>query len=359
MNSFIKKAIKKVVGAKNTEKAFKASIAMKARLAEQKPSEILLDISASCNASCPFCPRIYMEEDRKNGFMEVDLFSFALKEAKDWGIKRLKLHSVAEPLLHPKFAELIDIARSMDFYIVLSTNASTLERHFDALLKVDKLNFSVEGWDRESYERFRDPLSFDKCYDNIKDFDKLMNEKGLSMPLRSINLLLTVETDIEKFFELWGALADEIRITPMYPNAIFEDGRITGKANDELKDIFFNFEIGDTYRCAWPFYSVVVSYDGKISLCCNDFSSSFDIGNIRDGIKKIYNSPFMKKVRKEFTTNNLDICRACNVFLKPTETDQKIIDEMLGNIKHIKQPKARVLINPNIDECIDEVATGL
>lgn len=260
-----------------------------------------------------------MAEERQKGFMEVDLFRFSLKEAKGYGIKSLRLYSTAEPLLHPNFSELIDIARSMDFHISVSTNASTLSSHTEALLKVDVLQYSVEGWDKESYERYRTPLSFERCYDNIKKFDETMKERGLDKPLRAITLLLTRETDIEKFLDLWGDLADEIRITPMHPNAAFTDGRIASKVSEEMDRVLFDFEKGDLRRCVWPFNKVVVSYDGKISLCCKDFSSNFDIGNITDGIKNVYNSPVMKSVREEFITCKLDICRDCNIFLRPTK----------------------------------------
>jgi hypothetical protein len=47
-----------------------------------KPKEIIIDICASCNAMCPFCPRIYMPEERSKGYMDIDLFKIILVQAK-------------------------------------------------------------------------------------------------------------------------------------------------------------------------------------------------------------------------------------------------------------------------------------
>ena len=143
-----------------------------------KPREIIVDICAACNASCPFCPRIYMPEERSKGYMDMDLFRFILAEAKREGIKNIRLYSTAEPTLHPKFDEIIELLKRDNFFVSVSTNASMLDRHTDTLMKVDILQYSIEGWDKESYEKYRVPLKFDKVYNNIKDFhaEKLKRE---------------------------------------------------------------------------------------------------------------------------------------------------------------------------------------
>ena len=76
--------------------------------------EIIVDISASCNATCPFCPRIFMSNKRSKGFMNMDLYLRILDQAKKNGIKHLRLYSTAEPLLHPEFDKIVQIAKSKD-----------------------------------------------------------------------------------------------------------------------------------------------------------------------------------------------------------------------------------------------------
>lgn len=155
-----------------------------------KINEIIVDISASCNAKCPFCPRVFMPEDRSTGFMSVELFELTLKEAEKHKISNLRLYSTAEPLLHPKFDELIDIAKRQGFTVSVSTNASLLHKHFESLSKVDLLQLSIEGWDKESYERYRYPLNFERTYENIKEFYSFASNKT-HKPKITTNLLLT------------------------------------------------------------------------------------------------------------------------------------------------------------------------
>ena len=38
----------------------------------KKPNTLRLDIAATCNAQCPFCPRVYMDEERLVGTMDFE-----------------------------------------------------------------------------------------------------------------------------------------------------------------------------------------------------------------------------------------------------------------------------------------------
>lgn len=298
-----------------------------------KPSEIILDISASCNASCPFCPRMFMDADRSKGYMSLELYQFSLEEAQKQGIKRLRLYSTAEPTLNPNFSEMIDIAKKMGFYISVSTNASMMHKHMDALLKIDQIQFSIEGWDKESYEFYRQPLKFEKVYENIKHFNQLCL-KIAQKPLCQINLLLTKETQIDKFIALWGEFCDEIHIHFMFPSSVFENGHIVSKIPLNMKDKLYKFiqKNNEIRACSFPFEIVTVSYDGKISLCCDDFSSSFALGNIKDGIDEVFYTSALEKIRQQFISQDLSICKECNLFLVPLSLDIQNVKQELSRI---------------------------
>ena len=67
----------------------------------RRPRLAILDISAVCNAQCPFCPRVFMPEGRKKGFMTMELFEKCLTEIKGQGIRDVRLYATSEPTLHP------------------------------------------------------------------------------------------------------------------------------------------------------------------------------------------------------------------------------------------------------------------
>ena len=297
-----------------------------------KPKEIVIDISAACNAACPFCPRLYMPEDRSKGYMELELFKFILEEAKKEGIKNIRLYSTAEPTLHPKFDEIIDLLKQDDFFVSISTNASMLDKHIDALMKVDLLQYSVEGWDKESYEKYRVPLKFGKVYNNIKNFhnEKLKRKK---YPKTSSNLLLTKRTDLKQYMNLWGDFIDEIQVHFMLEATTYENEKFVSKRNPQLDDEYYDFEQKkEHFICGYPFNVLTVAFDGNIALCCNDFSASMNIGNISQGISSVFDSNILNTIRQEFFDQKLDKCKECSFFAKPLERDVMAIKEEITQL---------------------------
>ena len=64
-----------------------------------------------------------------------------------------------------------------------------------------------------------------------------------------------------------------------------------------------------------------VSYDGKISLCCEDFTAELPLGNITDGLDQLAKNETMKQIRNQFYSGRLDMCRGCNLFRHPRAAD--------------------------------------
>jgi radical SAM protein with 4Fe4S-binding SPASM domain len=304
-----------------------------------KPKEIIIDICAACNATCPFCPRVYMPEERSKGYMDLELFKFILEEAKKEGIKNIRLYSTAEPTLHPKFGEIIDLLKEDNFVVSIATNASLLEKHIEPLMKVDVLKFSIEGWDKESYEKYRYPLKFDRVYHNIK----LFNEKRKMMkhsPKVSTNLLLTKDTDLEKYMALWGDMIDDINIHFMLEATLYKNGKFISKKNEKISEEYYGFEKQKSdFICGYPFHTLTVAFDGKIALCCNDFSAEMDIGNIKDGIKQVFKSNALEQIRDEFYSQNLDKCKSCSFFTKPYNEDISKIQLQINSLDKKYQNK--------------------
>ncbi len=304
-----------------------------------RPKEIIIDICAACNATCPFCPRLYMPAERSKGYMDLELFKFILQEAKREGVKNIRLYSTAEPTLHPEFDEIIDLLKAGGFHIAVSTNASRIDKHLDALLKVDILQFSIEGWDKESYEKYRIPLKFDHVYNNIVLFDAKRKEIE-EAPKVSTNLLLTKHTDLEKYMALWGNFIDDIQVHFMLEATVYEDNKFVSKKNEKIEEEYFEFTRQDKdFVCGYPFNILTIAFDGKIALCCNDFSASMDMGNIKEGIDKVFHSMQLNAIRKEFYSQNLEKCAGCSFFHKPLPDDVLDIKSKIASLDAVLQNK--------------------
>jgi len=293
------------------------------------PAGMILDICGNCNAACPFCPRVHMPAARAKGYMSDEVFNTALDEAETYGIKNIRLYATAEPTLHPKFDEYVEVLKSRGFNVTVSTNAFTLNRHFDSLSKIDCLQYSIEGWDKNSYEKFRYPLKFEKVHDNIVGFWRHISQFK-TRPKINCNLLATKEVNFDQYFNCWADYVDEVRISPLMTTTRFSEGRFISELNPDIADKYFEFEMDYSRHCSYPFGYVSVTFDGKIALCCADFSAELDLGYIKDGISSWITNSRIKIIRREFYPfRKKKICKDCNYFCVPTEQTQSYIRSLV------------------------------
>lgn len=306
-----------------------------------KPTTLRLDIAATCNAQCPFCPRVYMDNDRLIGTMDFEKIKETLIQAKKFGIKILKVYITSEPTVHPNFNDIMKFSKELGLENHVSTNASLIPRAIEGLKYVDKLQISVEGWDKESYEKFRYPLRFDKVYNNLK----LLNEKiPKNKQNRYINMPITRNTDLEKFTRLWGEFVNYINIGFMQPANIFSGGLLQGKFNEEIKEDYYDFDKQDkNFACFDPFAEIVVAYDGKIMLCCLDFNAKYPLGNIDQGFNAVWNNKNRKNIQRQFFSQKLSTCKDCSLFYNPKKEDINKLNSEINRVNNLKLSDAKLI----------------
>jgi MoaA/NifB/PqqE/SkfB family radical SAM enzyme len=320
----IKKYIKQFLGAGQL-------LRIKSAMKLLRPDSLRIDISAGCNARCLFCPREYMPESRKVGFMDLEVFKNAIDEASRYGIRKVKLYISSEPTLHPEFDTIVEICKERKMKTFVSTNASTLLRWENALSRVDVLQLSIEGWDQTSYEELRFPLKFDVIYKNVKNYCEKVNG---SQQFLTIHLPMTKKTDLNKFLLLWGNFVNEVRVDFMQPANLFKGGKAYAYFKEELKAYYFDFEQHRyDYICFDPFCEITVGFDGKIMLCCLDFAGQNDLGYIQNGIKKYLGNEILRDIKNQFYKQALNVCKECSLFYRPT---RNAIDRVKTQIKAFK-----------------------
>ena len=87
-----------------------------------------LEITNVCNLRCAFCPGT----QRPRRFMTPEEFRQLATRLRPYGTY-LMLHVMGEPLLHPRLAELLDIAGELGFRVCLVTNGTLLPRQLSTL----------------------------------------------------------------------------------------------------------------------------------------------------------------------------------------------------------------------------------
>ncbi len=288
------------------------------KLHPRKLTKTIIDIASACNAKCPYCPR--QQEGftfKNNGLMQDEVFDTIYSQLKKMThIKNVSLYAFGEPLLNKNAGKYIKKIAELNRHILLSTNTTNMDKFTDELMLVDRLQFSIEGWDKESYERTRKNLNFEETIENLRKFNEAVlkrRSENLKTPLRTINCLFTKSTNLHKFIETWSPYVDEIRFTAMGPYISWtKDNKSTNLYySQEMKEDCFNFNIPvEMKTCSYINNTITVNSDGKVVLCCGDFSQHLDLGDYKD-LNKAFKSKLLKKLARQIYYEEKSICSGC------------------------------------------------
>jgi radical SAM protein with 4Fe4S-binding SPASM domain len=105
-----------------------------------KYKKIYIEITNHCNFTCSFC----YQSDRSKHYMTVEEFTYVAKKIRPF-TNYIYLHVLGEPLSHPYFEEILNIAHIEDFHVNITTNGSLLEKKQNYLFThpVRQINISL------------------------------------------------------------------------------------------------------------------------------------------------------------------------------------------------------------------------
>lgn len=113
-----------------------------------------IDVVGACNLRCPSCPQGNVKNYRlPQGCMETELLGRIVRKAvSECRVTEIGLFTWAEPLLHPKLAELVRIVQDAGIRCSLSSNLNILP-DADAVMAANPFSFriSVSGFTQEVY----------------------------------------------------------------------------------------------------------------------------------------------------------------------------------------------------------------
>ncbi|MDB3990730.1 radical SAM protein [Gammaproteobacteria bacterium] len=270
------------------------------------PLCIDIETAAICDLACPFCYREYIATPDK--VMSVRLAKKLIKQASDIGVPSIKFNWRGEPLLNPKITELIDYAKRHNILeTMINTNATTLtKKKSEALINsgLDVMIYSFDGGSKETYEKNRPGRfkknRFDDIYKKIKGFHEVRTSMGSKFPRTKIQMILTEDTfnEQESFFELFSEYVDEVVVNQYTERG----GSLSELSNDEItryekamKDEgskenlpFMRGSDGKMWislkrkPCEQPYQRLMVTYDGRVGMCCHDWGSKHPVGFTSD-----------------------------------------------------------------------------
>src|SRR5512142_2672232 len=150
------------------------------------PSSIQIEPVGQCNLRCEMCPIQFRHDGPPYGplaFMAWETFVSLLDGFPE--LKRLHLQGLGEPMMHPRFFEMVRHAADRGIEVTTNSNLTLLnaaraERLVESGLRT--LFFSIDGSTPETYERIRKRARFDRVVANIEGMLEARRRLGSATP---------------------------------------------------------------------------------------------------------------------------------------------------------------------------------
>ena len=266
------------------------------------PLSIDIEVSAFCDLACPFCFREAIVTPDK---IINDEFCFKLiDQASEMGVPSIKFNWRGEPLLHPKISKFIDYAKKRGIIdTIINTNATHLtEEKSKELINsgLDYIIYSFDGGTKKTYEKMRPGRfkknKFETVYANIKKFKEVKEKLNSKFPYTKIQMIITHETvnEVDSFFKMFNPIVDDVSVI-----SYTERGGNFDKLTENEKKIYneklkkFNLPSNTPYSrsidgeikvskkrlpCEQPYQRLMVTYEGKVAMCCMDWGAKHPVG---------------------------------------------------------------------------------
>jgi len=282
----------------------------------QSPFRLWLEPTNICNIKCQMCPNPLIPRDQK-GKMDFSLFRKIVDEVSSFA-NELYLFHRGESLIHPKLPQMVGYAKERGLLVKLNTNATLLtEEKSREILEsgLDLISFSIDGYEKEVFERVRVGARFDKVVSNVRTFLQLKENGGFKRPLTQIEIMEFAaysQTNLEKrkadFLRNFEGLSVN-RIVIRRPHNV-------GGSVELNEAQGYNAQKEHYFPCSFPWYSLAIHWNGNVCPCPRDFMGDLVLGNVGTmSLAEIWNNEKMVSVRGNILERELEdqvCCRNCD-----------------------------------------------
>jgi radical SAM protein with 4Fe4S-binding SPASM domain len=321
------------------------------------PQFVQIEPVGQCNLRCRMCP-VELRDEKPPAFMSVDAYRRVIDEFR--GVKELHLQGLGEPLLHPRFFEMVRYAVARGITVSTNTNLTALSlRRAEELVQsgLACLHVSLDAADAAAYEYIRVGARFSKVLRNLgwvmqakarlgaatpevrlvavamrrnleqlPELVRLAHQQGVSFlsvqhlahdfsesslpakyrPMRDFvdqeTLLNEDPARVQRWFDEARAVAAALGVTLRLPNPAPRP-RPEGLRGRE--------------RCDWPWRGAYVAYSGEAMPCCMVATPDrMNFGSMtREGVERIWNGAAYRAFREKLDSDvPPEICQGCAVY---------------------------------------------
>lgn len=277
------------------------------------PDNVILEVSTLCNVSCLGCalhgPKAFVK--RPFGNMKKEIWEPVIKEIGDWGQNvSITAHGGGEPLLNPNLREILEFAGCFpNIKIGFLTNGMLLDESWsDFILNInlDWIAFSIDGVLPQTHDKIRKKSNLYVVEKNLQTLLDLKKKRGSALPHVKLNMVAydDITDQQDAFVEKW---IDKVECVMVSHFRNPPESKRWPNVPDKRKP------------CNLLWSQMVVAWDGRLGLCCEDFNIDYSPGTITEsgGLLDLWNGGELSKVRELHRSERYDqhpMCRECDTW---------------------------------------------
>jgi len=282
----------------------------RAEIVRPLPIRLWVESASCCNLRCSMCPNKDMAPEQKK-VLPFEVFTRIVDEARHFA-NDMYLHHRGEPLLNPRLFEMIRYAREAGIRTRFHTNGTLLgEERVEPLLdaRPDLVSFSVDGFDKETYESIRVGADFEQTVGNILRFARARKARGARRPYLVVEKIRFIHSRVGETAAHVESLRRQF-LEAGVDEVIEKEEYVWATADAPERDGPRTCSV-----CTFPWYAMVVCADGTVTPCPQDFWAQMAMGNAgTTSLRDIWNGEAYRDLRRRFRTDvdSLPLCRNCD-----------------------------------------------
>jgi len=264
-----------------------------------KLDHLNIEPTNKCQLNCKWCGD---NKTRPTGNIKLRDVKEILEQAKEINPNcEIRFFLSGEPLLHPLIDQLCVMAKTMGFPgILIHTNGVALNQELSKRLVnsgLTHISFSVDGRNREEYEKIRGPHLSDVLW-NIYQFG-VVNARKVHTTIQCIIPYpspLKIPKHIEHF-KNYNIVND---IFVRWPHNWDVDGSVKESQPEKFP-----------IPCGFLEDSLPLYWNGDCAVCCADLNGRYILGNVfKDGLKELIKRRD-KLAEKQKRGESIPVCDGC------------------------------------------------
>ncbi len=325
------------------------------------PQFVQIEPVGQCNLRCRMCPIQYRTDgtpDHPPAFIDFGAFCRLLEQFPD--IRELHLQGMGEPLMHPRFFDMVAFAARKGMVVSTNSNLTLLsERRALECVRsgLARMHVSLDGASESTYEFIRVRARFKRVLRNI---DRLMAARlELNAHLPQVELVaVAMRANLHELPDL-VRLSREIGVDCLSVQHLCHDfaeselpakyrpmrsfveaqtllnedparvERFFGEAREASEQLGVKLRLPNVRprphaasvdpraRCNWPWQGAYLSFAGDAMPCCMIATPDrANFGNmLHEGVAEVWNNEAYRLFRERLQSGDPpEICRSCAVY---------------------------------------------